>query len=269
MYSIWISPARCVPTVLSGVIVCFLAVPAAGREPKAPGLHDLVVYEPGIHERGLPAVRFETAADGAGLEVEIPPAVHVHRYYYSGDKEIQGPIIQGGPTVVVARHPKTGEQMYVDVVLPAGTPAIAYNKHSIAYVYPERRVSIHFSKFPFSTDRVIVRYHCGQGVGRTVRDVRERVTERARQYASESPLVQSVRETTGDAAELVRGVREGAGTLTSQVLDGAKSAIGGLPGVSTLRGLAEDSPQQRYLSSVRGAAEREARAATDFVPTLR
>ncbi len=40
------------------------------------------------------------------MKVDIAPTVHVHRYYYSGDKEIQGPIINGGPTVVVAITPK-------------------------------------------------------------------------------------------------------------------------------------------------------------------
>jgi hypothetical protein len=103
----------------------------AKAEPNAIGLHDLVVYDPGVHQQGLPSPQFKKS--GKGLTVEIPPAVHVHRYYYSGDKEIQGPLIRGGPTVVVANHPKTGERMYIDVMLPAGAPTIVYNKSGITY----------------------------------------------------------------------------------------------------------------------------------------
>ena len=86
------------------------------------GLNELVVYDPGTHERGLPAVQLMPNNCG-NLGVEIPPAVHVHRYYYNGDKEFQGPIIQGGPTIVVANHPDNpGCTLYIRVNLPSGAP---------------------------------------------------------------------------------------------------------------------------------------------------
>ena len=61
------------------------AVPAENREA---GFDDLVIMDPGAHQNGLPAVIF----DDESREIEIPPALHIHRYYYSGDKEYQGPI---------------------------------------------------------------------------------------------------------------------------------------------------------------------------------
>jgi len=88
------------------VIVVCAAGRADGKEPRASGLNQLVVIHPGAHERGLPAVRLVPTTDGT-VKVDVPRTIHVHRYYYDGDKEYQGPIIQGGPTVVVANHPKS------------------------------------------------------------------------------------------------------------------------------------------------------------------
>ena len=251
------------------LVACLISLPALGREPAAPGLHDLVVYSPGTHQRDLPAVRFEPSRIGEGFDVEIPPAVHVHRYYYSGDREIQGPIIQGGPTVVVARHPKTGEQMHVEVMLPAGAPRIAYNKSGITYVYPDQRVCLHFSKLPLCSARVVVKHHSGQGIGRSLGQFHESVTARVRQSCTESSLARSAKETATEAGELARGARESAASLAGQMLDGAKSAVGSLPGVANLRSLAEESPHRKYLSSIQEAARRAERTGPEFLRTNR
>ena len=83
-----------------------------------------MILDPGNHEDGLPAVIF----DDESRQIEIPPTLHVHRYYKSGDKGYQGPIINGGPTIMVAQYPKTGERINVDVMLPHATPEIVYTK---------------------------------------------------------------------------------------------------------------------------------------------
>ena len=128
--------------LLVALTVAWLFNCVTAAEPIASGLNHLAIYDPGTHERGIPAVILEEI--GGQLAVDIPPMVHVHRYYYSGDKEIQGPIINGGPTIVVANHPRTGNRMYIDVVLPAGATKVAYNVHGITYVFDEQRVGIHF-----------------------------------------------------------------------------------------------------------------------------
>ena len=155
------------PVILLAALLCLCVAPAWAAETTEAGLNDLVILDPGTHERGLPAVEIKHVE--GGREIDIPPKVHVHRYYYSGDKEFQGPIINGGPTVVVANHPKTGERMYIDVVLPAGAPRIAYNKHGITYVYPDKRVAVTFQHFPFDPNKSIVKIHHGQGLGRGIR----------------------------------------------------------------------------------------------------
>ena len=128
-------------------LICIPKFSARAADNSDAGLNNLVILDPGKHERGLPAVEVKPSPNG--LQVEVPPTVHVHRYYYSGDKIYQGPIIQGGPIVIVAKHPKTGVQMNVNAVLPPGAPRIAYTRNSITYVYPDQRVEVKFRHFPF------------------------------------------------------------------------------------------------------------------------
>ena len=242
----------------------------SAQEPVAQGLHDLVVYDPGANERGLPSPQFVESKDGKeGLTVDIPPAVHIHRYYYSGDKEIQGPIINGGPTVVVANHPKTGERMYVDVVLPAGAPKIAYNKHSITYVYPNKRVSVSFQHFPLNSDKAVVAVHNGQGVGRRIQKAREHVSEHVHEGLANSPMAQATKETAGETSDLLHGVKVSLGDLSGKGADGLKTLTNMIPGVTYLKSKAEQEPQKDYASKIRGARIKKERTETPFVPTNR
>lgn len=250
--------------------VCLLCVSAVWAElPVAPGLNDLVVYEPGVHERGLPAVQFRSPQLGRGLCVDIPPAVHIHRYYFSGEREIQGPIIQGGPTVVVANHPKTGERMYIDVMLPAGAPRIAYRKGSITYVFPEQRVVVDFSHFPFSSQRVIVKYHSGRGVGGTLDAWRHHVVDHTKQHIAQSSAFGSLKQVSADTGQLFVGAGEALGSLTSGAMDGAKSAVDLIPGVVPLRSMAEDRPGRQYQDTIRQAARDRELSEIPFVRTNR
>jgi len=257
------------------ITICFLAVcflcmsPVSAKQPDAPGLNDLVVYEPGTHERGLPAVQFRSADRGKGLCVDIPPTVHVHRYYFSGDKEIQGPIMQGGPTVVVASHPKTGERMYIDVMLPAGAPRISYCKSSITYIFPERRVVVHFSRFPFSSDRVIVKYYQGQGIARKLEAFHGKATAHAKQHMAKSSAVQSVKQAAADTGKLLVGAKEAVSSFASTAIDGAKSAVDLIPGVVPLRSMAEDRANREYRDTVRQASRLKELGEIPFVPTNR
>lgn len=246
--------------------VCFVGVPAAAHEPLAPGLHDLVVYDPGTHERGFPAVQINPDGDGH-RQVEIPPAVHVHRYYYSGDKEIQGPIIAGGPTVVVANHPQTGERMYVDVMLPAGAPRIAYDKHGITYVYPKQRVEIKFQCFPFDPHKAVVKQYHGQGWGRNLQDAHEHVSEHVKQSLTNSPAAQSAKECAGDTSDFLHGVKVQLGDMSTATADGLRTLTNMVPGVTYLKSLAEEEANKDYASAIRGALKWKERTEPAFVPT--
>lgn len=235
-----------------------------------PGLHDLVVLDPGAHRQGLPAVHLEPGHDcrtAGDLVVDIPPAVHVHRYYYSGDKEIQGPIITGGPTIVVANHPKTGERMYVDAVLPAGAPRIAYDKSGITYVYPRQRVRIHYSAW--RPDVVTVEQMSGQGLKRQVRSLTQFAVRVPKQIVKNSEFLQSARETSVDGGQVVVGAAGVVDAATGTALDKLRELSAYNPLVSTLQGAAQNRPYRKNLIDIRKAAAEKAKATLKFIPTNR
>ena len=60
--------------------------------------------------------------------------------------------MDGGLTVIVARHPCTHQVKRVTTVLPPGPATIVYEKSAITYRYEDRRVVLHF--FKQSTDGV-------------------------------------------------------------------------------------------------------------------
>lgn len=263
-----VSLRRIAPLLVGGLL--FTAAPpgvASGGEPAAPGLHEVVVYDSAAHERGLPAVQFKDGEQG--LQVEIPPAVHVHRYYYSGDKEIQGPIVSGGPTIVVANHPKTGERMYVDVMLPQGAPKIAYDANSITYVYPDKRVSIKFQHFPFDPCVAVVRHHGGKGVARNVEEFHEKVSQHTHEHFAQSKLAQSAKDAAASTGGVVKGAAGAAGDAAACVLDFMKSNVDRLPGAVPLKSAAEGAPERKRAAEIQRAARLKQDEARDFVRTNR
>lgn len=244
---------------------CATASMAAG--PLEAGLHDVVVYDAGAHEAGLPGVDLREIP--GGQEVDIPPSVHVHRYYYSGDKEIQGPIVAGGPVIVVAKHPKTGKQMYVDVTLPAGAPRIAYHRRGITYVYDHQRVSISFQHWPLDPEVAAVKYHKGRGVGRVAYDVRQHTKQRLQQSLRESSLAKSVKTVAKGSCDVAAGGTEAVETFASGGIDFFKSAIGVIPGVAQLKSMAEQRPERQVSTSLQQKAQQNLQQATSFFRTNR
>ena len=79
-----------------------------------------------------------------GLAVDIPPVVLVHRYYYTGDRSFQGPMIPGGPSIIVMHHPKTGAKIYLETQMLPGAPRVVYTAHSIEYDYGFQSMTVKF-----------------------------------------------------------------------------------------------------------------------------
>lgn len=117
----------------------------AAKRPTAnvPPTLEIEVLDPGVDPVGNPAVLLQR--DGSGqIQVDIPPVILVHRYYYSGDRSFQAQILPGGPSIVVANHPKTGERVYVPVQMMPGAPRVTYTSHSIEYDFGEHAMTVHF-----------------------------------------------------------------------------------------------------------------------------
>ena len=249
------------------------------QPPRVSGLNELVILEPGTHSRGLPAVQFKTTPDGRRV-IDIPPTVHVHRYYYSGDKKYQGPFVTGGPTVVVLNNPYNGKRMYLDVMLPSGYPQIVYRKHCITYIFPDRRV---FISFPyFCREKATVTYASGKGVQQRWEDFHQKLKERAdkafnphnlrektKKTLTESKLVGTFRQGARATKEIAMGTYQMVDTVANTALETAYKIVSVLPGVQALQSLGKEQPRIGYEERVRQAAAQQDAKLLRYTRTLR
>ncbi len=113
------------------------------RVSTVPATLEIEVLDPGVDPVGNPAVRVERYDDGTA-EIDIPPTILVHRYYYSGDRKFQGPMLPGGPSILVFNHPQTGERCYVLAQMMPGAPRVTYTKNGIEYDYGNTAISVVF-----------------------------------------------------------------------------------------------------------------------------
>ena len=124
--------------------LCAVTGHAANRKASnVPPTLEIEVLDPGVDPLGNPAVLVRPDEYGQ-LQVDIPPVVLVHRYYYTGDRSFQAQLLPGGPSIVVANHPRTGERCYVPVQMLPGAPRVTYTSSSIEYDYGETGITVQF-----------------------------------------------------------------------------------------------------------------------------
>lgn len=245
------------------LIICTMIVAIAeAAEPQQPALNQLVVLDPSSGQNGAPSVSVDS--DG---KVEIPSTLHVHPYYYSADMEYQAQILKGGPTVVVASHPKTRKKMYVDVVLPAGAPVIAYNSASITYVYSDQRIEIHFHDL--RPDKVDVRHHRGRGLGRELRDTSRSLKEKATTARKQSALVRELSGAAKGTGKVLKGAGGIAIKATSGLIARGRALAGMFPGVQALQSVSDRIPEELQKEEIRQAGLEQVQNETKFFPTVR
>lgn len=116
--------------------------PAAAPVPPS---QEIEILDPGTSTTGVPEVVTRRDEDGV-TRVDIPPTVLVHRYYPSGDRSFQGPMLPGGPTMISVNHPRTLEREYVLVTMPPGAPRVFYSGTSIVYDYGRQSVTVTFGR---------------------------------------------------------------------------------------------------------------------------
>ncbi len=264
------SVSPCARLIPASLLICALLPHAAFAEHhRTSGFDELVIYDAGTHERGIPGVLLGESSEGQ--KVEFSPAIHVHRYYYNGKKEYQGPIISGGPTIVVARHPCTSETMYIEVDLPGGAPLISYDKHSITYVYSHNRVKLLFTRTGLfcGDERVKIVNKPGHGVLRRVDEAFSDVWECAEDHHQKSRLTGSLREACQATGTVAKGTYGAVETAAAEVVDRATAVLKQFPGIQQLNSLGEDSDATEYKESVRQAAETQKDEAMKFLPTIR
>ena len=132
-----------IASTICALIILMTNTVSAEKKAPVPATQEIEVILPGVSTDGIPAILVQP--NGQNAEIEIPPTVLVHRYYYTGDRSFQGPYIPGGPSIIVANHPKTKCRVYLDVQMLPGAPVVLYSADMIEYRYGKSRVLVSFA----------------------------------------------------------------------------------------------------------------------------
>jgi hypothetical protein len=171
---------------------------------------EIEVLDPGVDPMGNPAVLLRNGGAYDDLEVDIPPVVLVHRYYYTGDRSFRGPMLPGGPSIIVVNHPSTGERCYIPVQMMPGSPRVTYTAHDIEYNYGTHAISVHFGWSGEPT----IKYRSGRTLGQKVGKVfhAEQWKERTEKIKSSS------KEFTGRSHKVLKGAVAEVGDAAQMVI---------------------------------------------------
>lgn len=153
-----------------------------------PPTQEIEILDAGLSTTGIPEIVMRLDADGV-QHVDIPPTVLVHRYYPSGDRSFQGPMLPGGPTIVSVNHPKTLEREYVTLTMPPGAPRVFYAGKSIIYDYGRQSITLAFG--PCGRPRVT--YSQGVHAIEVAKEAAERAADQAGDLARSAGALSGVR----------------------------------------------------------------------------
>lgn len=219
---------------LGTLLTCCLSSPVLAQtikhhsqapKPTVSPMDELQILDPSVDPEGKPRPLVVPGGNGE-LQIQIPPTVIVHRFYYTGDRDFQGPMIQGGPMIFAVNNPATGEQEYVDVLLPPGAPRIKYRRDRIVYEYRDRAITVAFGhpglsgKGKHARTTVSIKHHCP--IRKDVERQREAKQEESRALwartgipEAKAQVKQSSHEVVGVAADAVQFVGK---TATAPVI---------------------------------------------------
>lgn len=102
--------------------------------PNVSPMDEQEILDPRVDPAGKPRAQIFMGANGLD-QIEIPPTVFVH-CYYTGDRDFQRPMMPGGPVLITANDPATGEQTQIEALLPPGAPRITYRSDCLRLSRP-------------------------------------------------------------------------------------------------------------------------------------
>lgn len=255
--------------LMVGLALPTLSAALAGDKPAVlvPPVDEITVLDPGTNSEGKPRPIVFKGADGQ-QRVDIPPTVIVHNFYYTGDRDFRGPILPGGPSIVVVTHPITSERLYLDVQMLPGSPRIVYRRDHIDYQFATQRIRLRFHHPLHLHDRnaATVDYDDEDG---------SRLLETA---AATKGHVHDWVDRTGfpDAVhEVAQGTRDVLDTSADRIRDAGEFLVSPfvlLVQSTPLSGLVRSTAEDRATESRDAAvqrASRETERAEKWIPTLR
>lgn len=229
-----------VASVFVGSVLASLSGEANAVKPhpaNVPPTEEIEVISPGVDPLDRPAAVLVDGENGE-QQVDIPPTVLVHKYYYTGDRSFQAQLLPGGPCIVVVTHPKTGDRCYVELQMMPGAPYVTYTSRSILYDYGEHSVTLAFPRF----GRPVTRHRNGLSLPKKI----GKLVHAPQIWQHTKGLTDRVKNTAGGA--LVK-----AGQVTNTVaVQPIKQVAGMLPfGQVLFSGDLEDQLTQTYLQHQR------------------
>ena len=254
--------------ISTGAILWLLGNPlTALAETRVGGFDELVVYAPGTMDRDVSGIELIRDPE-LGWQAEVQPTLHVHRNFYNGDKEFQGPLLAGGPTVVSACHPRTGKRLYAQVNLPSGAPIIVYDEDGITYVFRDQRVVLTF-RGKAGCEEVVMTYKRGRGLCRVKQEHDAALVKQHKTFSDRFPLKRSLQDAAKAVQTTVKGAAGTATDAASAVVTRVKDGVSGLPGIQQLQGIGKEVDSQANIESLKQAANKTQAEATVFEKTIR
>lgn len=252
-----------VAVLLCGTAGSASAGPLRAAAAPVPPTQEIEVLDPGVDPTGKPATMLRP--DGAGGQLlDVPPAVLVHKFFYTGNRSFQAQILPGGPVIVSGNHPKTGERFYVPVTLPPGAPRVFYTADAIRYDYGPQSVRLSFGL----CGKPVVHYSQGTQVGERARGATAAAMTGARNWVQRTGIPQGVRRLGQETKEVVGATADRINDAGRAVVTPVAGVLRNLPGAQLLRSSAEDQAARAQERLQREADRLPPRPDQTYIPRI-
>jgi hypothetical protein len=226
----------------------------AGPKPGAavPPTQEIEILDPGVDPRGNPAPVLRPGPVPGRQQIDLPPAVLVHRFYYTGDRTFQGPMLPGGPMIVSVNHPRTLERVYVPVTLPPGAPQVTYTSHCIRYDYGGQSVCLEFGLCGHPK----VKYCQATRVGEATRNAAVAVATGTKNFVQRTGIPEGIQRFN-------QGAKNAMGATADRIHDAGRAVLlpvvnvaRRVPGAQLLTSSPEDKASREQVMLERAAGRR-------------
>ncbi|MCI0380259.1 MAG: hypothetical protein L0215_21955 [Gemmataceae bacterium] len=242
--------------VLQHTAVClatlWLATPAARATHKpapVPPTLEIEVLDPNAHPLGAPAAVPNQVCPDL-MKIDIPPTVIVHKFYYTGDRTFQSRFLPGGPSIVVANHPKTGERQYISVQMLPGAPRIKYTHRCIEYDFGNNGIIIEFC---WLTCKHKVSYRNCPTVASKVGKIAAKVKETAKDVAARTGIAEATVQFKETAKDVTETALDQVGTVGRTLMIPLQRLSELIPGSQVLTSSPEDRATNLRDAKLRAA----------------
>ena len=237
-----------------------------GRREKVvpvPPTLEIEVLDPNADPLGNPAVLTTKDKDGRTV-IDIPPVVLVLRYYFTGERSFQGPMLPGGPSILVMSHPKTGERIYVEAQMLPGAPRVTYSHSSIDFDYGPQAIILKFGHH----GKPSVVYRQGTPLVEKIHQASEARHEKIDQLVERTGLPAAAGKIHDGARNAVGASADGVRSVGKRVAAPVVQLIRATP-LSSIFSSNPENQALRERDQLSSRAEAEAKRFTADIPTIR